>query len=69
MCKANKYGVRFETRDGTLEDAFHTTNRKSDAVRLARWSAKNMSCDDVVRVWVDNLCEELGVASFTTKFA
>lgn len=64
-----KYGVRYETADGTLEDAFHVTTRKADAIRAARSAAKNTVCTDVVRVWVDNLCTELGVASFNTKFA
>ena len=64
-----KYGVRFETADGTLEDAFHVTTRKADAIRTARYAAKTTACTDIVRVWVDNLCTELGVASFNTRFA
>lgn len=64
-----KYGVRYETADGTIEDAFHVTTRKADALRTARYAAKTTSCADVVRVWVDDLCTELGIASFKTKHA
>jgi hypothetical protein len=64
-----KYGVRYETADGTLEDAFHVTTRKADAIRAAKAAAKSTVCTDVVRVWVDNLCTELGVTSFNTRFA
>ncbi|TDR27764.1 hypothetical protein [Aquamicrobium defluvii] len=64
-----KYGVRFETADGTLEDAFHVTTRKAEAVRAAKIAAKTTVCTDVVRVWVDDLCAELGIASFATRFA
>ena len=64
-----KYGIRFETADGTLEDAFHTTTRKADAIRAAKAAAKTTICTDVVRVWVDDMCAGLGIASFTTKFA
>jgi hypothetical protein len=64
-----RYGVRYETADGTVEEAFHITTRKADAIRAARFAAKTTVCTDVVRVWVDELCTELGVASFDTKFA
>lgn len=64
-----KYGIRFETADGTLEEAFHVTTRKADAIRAAKFAAKNTICTDVVRVWVDNLCTEIGIASFNTRFA
>lgn len=66
---SKKYGIRFETADGTLEDAFHVTTRKADALRAAKLAAKTTVCTDVVRVWVDDLCSELGIASFKTKFA
>jgi hypothetical protein len=64
-----KYGVRYETADGTLEDALHVTTRKADAIRFAKIAAKTTVCVDVVRVWVDDLCTEMGVASFKTRFA
>ena len=64
-----KYGIRYETSDGTIEDAWHTVTRKADALQIAKRAAKNTVCADVVRVWVDDLCADLGVASFTTKFA
>lgn len=64
-----KYGIRYETADGTLEDAFHITTRKAEAIRAAKAAAKNTVCTDVVRVWVDNLSAEIGVASFNTRFA
>jgi hypothetical protein len=62
-----KYGIRYETRDGTLEEPFHVTTRKADALRAARISARTTVCTDVVRVWVDNLCTDLGIASFKTQ--
>lgn len=59
-----RYALRMETADGTLEDAYHCMSRKADALRAAKWAAKNMSCADVVRVWVDDTKTELGVAHF-----
>lgn len=64
-----KYGIRYETADGTIEDAWHTVTRKAEAIRIAKQVAKTTVCTDVVRVWVDDLCKDLGIASFTTKFA
>lgn len=66
-CK--RYGLRFETADGTLEEPYHRTSRKADALRAGRAAAKTVVSADVVRVWVDDLCAELGIASFNTKFA
>ena len=67
-CKA-RYGLRFETADGTLENPYHFMSRKAEAVRAARLAAKSIVSPDVVRVWVDDMCAELGVASFKTPFA
>ena len=69
MAKPKKYGIRFETADGTVEDPFHTTSRKADAIGAAKRAAKETVCTDVVRVWVEDLCADLGIASFKTRFA
>lgn len=69
MSKPARYGLRFETVDGTVEDVFHKMPVKADALRAAKIAAKNMSCADVVRVWVDDICEDIGIASFPTKYA
>jgi len=65
----NRYALRIETRDGTLEDPFHTMTRKADAVRAAKKAAKDFIGADIVRVWVDDLCTDLGIASFKTNHA
>lgn len=65
----NRYGLRIETRDGTIEAPYHTTSRKADAIRAARLAAKTFIGADIVRVWVDDLCAELGIVSFNTKNA
>jgi len=67
----DEHEVRHPLRDGrgTIEDAWHTVTRKADAIRIAKQAAKTTVCEDVVRVWVDDLCKDLGVVSFTTKFA
>lgn len=66
---AKRYAVRFETADGTLEDAWHFASSKAEAIRVARCSAKTSIMTDVVRVWVDDTRTDLGVASFPTRFA
>lgn len=65
----NRYGLRIETRDGTLEDPYHTVSRKRDAIKFARQAAKDFIGADIVKVWVDDLCADLGIASFETKQA
>lgn len=65
----NRYALRMETTDGTLEPAFHHMNRKADAIRAARKAAAETVCSDVVRVHVDDTRTELAVASFPTPHA
>jgi uncharacterized protein YijF (DUF1287 family) len=62
-----KYGIRFEISDSTLLDAHNYFDRKADAVSAARRVAKDITAEDIVRVWVDNTATELGVASFETR--
>lgn len=59
-----RYALRMETADGTLEDAYHFTPRKADAIKFARRHAKDCACSDVVRYWVDDTKTGLGVQSF-----
>lgn len=58
-----RYALRFETADGTIEEAYHHTSRKADAIRFARHAAKTTICTDIVRVWVDDTKTDLGVFS------
>lgn len=68
MVKA-RYALRFETVDGTLEDAYHHMNRKAEAIAAARRAARDVASPDIMRVWVDDTRTELGIASFETRHA
>ena len=63
-----RYALRMETDDGSIEDAYHHMSRKADAIREAKRAAKDTSCTDVVRIWVDDIRSEMGIASFKTKY-
>jgi hypothetical protein len=60
----NRYAIRLETADGTLEDAAFTMSRKADAIRSARNWSKTCACADVVRVHVDDTRTDIGIAAF-----
>ena len=64
MTNAARYALRMELADSTLEEAYHFMSRKADAIRAAKWAAKNSADMDVVRIWVDDTCTDLGIASF-----
>lgn len=60
----DRYALRMETADGTLEPAYHHMPRKADALKAAKRAAKDTICQDVVRIWVDDTKTETGVQSF-----
>jgi hypothetical protein len=64
MSTTGKYGVRYETNIGELEDAHIRTDSKRLALKAARYAAKTTICADVVRVHVDNMLTDTGVAAF-----
>ena len=64
---AARYALRFETADGTIEEAYHFMDRKADAIAAARRAAKDTVCADVVRIWVDDMKTDLGVKAFEVR--
>jgi len=68
MNNAARYALRFETADGTLEEPYHFTGNKADAIKFARRAAKDVRGADIVRVHVDDAHKDIGVKSFTTSF-
>lgn len=63
----DRYAIRCETADGTLEEPFHHMTRKDWALKSARNAAKCTVRSDVVRVWVDDTNTGLGVQAFEVK--
>lgn len=64
-----KYGLRYETSDGTLEEVYMSFTNKRRALQQAARAAKSVYSLDVVAVWVDDTTKDLGVAKFPTKNA
>lgn len=62
-----RYALRMETADGTLEAAYHFMARKADAIEAARRAAQDVVSPDVVRIWVDDTKTELGVKAFEVR--
>jgi hypothetical protein len=62
-----RYAIRFEVKDGTLEEAIRFYSNKREALRLASALAKRISNGDDVAVWVDDTKTDLGVKRFAIK--
>lgn len=65
--KSDRYHLRLETTDGTLEEGcVFYRNRRLALQSAARWARDN-SFVDVTRIWVDDIKTGLGVMSFPVK--
>lgn len=62
-----RYGIRNELKDGTLLDPTSCLSNKAVALQVARRLAKGPIGSDVVRVWVDDMVEGLGVEGFEVR--
>jgi len=60
----NKYCIRYELTDNTLEEPMRYFSTKTEALRWAKKMAKLPSFD-AVRLWVENVHQDTGIQSFT----
>lgn len=62
-----RYGIRNELKDGTLLDPTSCLPNKAVALQVARKLASGSLGSDVVRVWVDDMAQGLGVEAFEVR--
>ena len=59
-----KYAIRNEYSDSTMSDATSFFGSKAEAFRVARWISKTSLPGNIVRIWVDDYIQNVGLKSF-----